>query len=334
MKGITNELNQAWKSYQKYLKLRGEQHKDTQDALQHLAFACFQSEMYEEALQHYQKLLEIKENQYGVTHYDTLRVREHAAMCQFTLGQHEESLTNYEVLNVLCKELYPEQDLLNMYVTFGLFCHRSEQADDWPEIVEELYRLTGKILAPERQMSRRAMYAYYKLCFNRGDRQQAIAVLEELLLAEEKTDGLLSVSAVECIRLLSKLLCEDEQYLKSYQFAKKYLERGTQLLGEKGFLVFDAHYLMYRLLRELGQPYEALKHLMLLIAGNKFRNQGFDELVEIAERQYQNLYEQYLNYWKMNDLLDGERDEESEKTRGWMRTIEMLPLEDVLANEE
>ncbi|MBX2871517.1 MAG: CHAT domain-containing protein [Saprospiraceae bacterium] len=129
-----------------------------------------------DALQYYERALDIKLLHYGPKHMSVSRTYNNLAIAHFFLGDYEKSLELHKINQGIREQLkpLPHRYLASTYLNIGIIYERLQEYDEALKYYQQAYQHTLKNAGPDQLQSLRISYAMIVVLKNKGEYREAI----------------------------------------------------------------------------------------------------------------------------------------------------------------
>lgn len=288
-----DELNQATRTYMKMSNTKGIGHPLTVDALERLANVCLEQSQFEDALKHYETLLEALQQLPQESPDRLLTTRERIANILVKTEQFELAVPMYEQIYSDCIASRTVHDTLCNTVMLGLInayrsAGKTEQLFEFAEPVFEELRKQHQfqhyiVVALAETLS--------ELYSKREDHERAIALMRELCDYSNTKLGALHDVTLEHMRLFILRLKSAAKYVEAIRYSKSLIQAKSKRHGAHCQQLFDVYTVMYRIYDEAKMFIEAQNILVELLSNPIYRTDHHAHVMNLLEETYKLDYE-------------------------------------------
>ena len=222
-------------AYEKRIRLYGEEHLDTVEAMHKLAILLSDLARHEEALTLRKKVLRLRQQNYGEEHPDTLKAMNNLAVSLSALGRHEEAVTRLEKLLELESRNFGKEnvDTISVMNNLAISLRAVGRCEDAVTLHEKAFRLYCKVLGKKHPETIAVMNNLANSLRACDCKEEAAILQKKVLMLSKEILGKEHPNTITVMNNLAVSLNELGRSQKAMILHEKVLNLYEKILGEK-----------------------------------------------------------------------------------------------------
>lgn len=214
-----------------------------------------------EALQHYERALDIKLQLYGPRHMSVSRTYNNFAIAYFFLGDYEQSLRLHKINQGIREQLspIPHRYLSSTYLNIGIIYERLQEYDEALKYYEQAYQQASQSIGPDHIQSLRISYAMIIVLKNTGQYSEAIAMAKRNIESFGETLGEDAGLAASHYDVLGSTYLKSEVLDSAYYYTDLALQAKISYYGPESYPVAASYDHLGNVLSAQKKYREAIK---------------------------------------------------------------------------